>query len=288
MRQEYEKINYDELKKIVQSSDSLVEVTQKLGFDPYYGNTKKNVERLIKRNNISIEHFSTVRRVRDYTTRYEKEKLIIITKNSKTLKEILTELDILPLESNYKTLKKYLQKYEIDYSHIKRYQRKNRIINEKYEESNFKNIIFESSTFREVFKKLGLEEYGNNYGIVHKYIKKYNIDISHFNNKKSIDRLSQINRIPLSEILVENSTYNNGTTIKKRLYEGGLKTPVCEKCGQDEWWHGEKISLILDHINGRHNDNRIENLRIVCPNCEGTLPTHCGKNNKKRRSGGIG
>jgi len=38
------------------------------------------------------------------------------------------------------------------------------------------------------------------------------------------------------------------------------------------------MTLILDHINGTHDDNRLENLRIVCPNCNATLPTHCGKN----------
>lgn len=52
-------------------------------------------------------------------------------------------------------------------------------------------------------------------------------------------------------------------------------------CGQGEEWNGKKMSLILDHINGVHNDNRLENLRIVCPNCNATLDTHCGKNNKK-------
>ena len=40
-------------------------------------------------------------------------------------------------------------------------------------------------------------------------------------------------------------------------------------------WTGKKMSLILDHINGKHNDNRIDNLRIVCPNCNATLETHC-------------
>jgi hypothetical protein len=42
------------------------------------------------------------------------------------------------------------------------------------------------------------------------------------------------------------------------------------------------LSLILDHINGVNNDNRIENIRIVCPNCNATLDTHCGKNKSKK------
>lgn len=44
----------------------------------------------------------------------------------------------------------------------------------------------------------------------------------------------------------------------------------------------KKLSLILDHINGINNDNRLENLRIVCPNCNATLDTHCRKNNKPK------
>ena len=68
--------------------------------------------------------------------------------------------------------------------------------------------------------------------------------------------------------------------MKEKLYEEGLKERVCEICSQNEFWHGKKISLILDHINGNHLDNSLENLRIVCPNCNASLETHCGKNKK--------
>ena len=52
-------------------------------------------------------------------------------------------------------------------------------------------------------------------------------------------------------------------------------------CGQGEIWQGAPLTLILDHINGVRDDNRLENLRIVCPNCAATLPTHCGRSLRK-------
>jgi hypothetical protein len=84
---------------------------------------------------------------------------------------------------------------------------------------------------------------------------------------------------PLDEILIERSTYAR-SNLKARLYAEGLKTPVCELCGQGTLWQGKPMGLILDHVNGVRDDNRLENLRIVCPNCAATLDTHCGRKNR--------
>ena len=82
--------------------------------------------------------------------------------------------------------------------------------------------------------------------------------------------MNKDNKIPLILILVENSTYNR-TDLKRRLYEDGLKEKKCELCGQGEEWNGKHMSLILDHINGVYNDNRIENLMILSPSEHSTL-----------------
>ena len=153
----------------------------------------------------------------------------------------------------------------------------------RWGEEYLKFHIENSKNKSEVLKKIGLKPFTGNYDTLNKYILLYDINITHFtlgfkkNNKP-------VNKISLIEILISGSTYCNTTSLKKRLYKEGLKERKCEKCGQDENWHDEHISLILDHINGVNNDNRIENLRIVCPNCNATLPTHCGKNRNNKSS----
>lgn len=147
---------------------------------------------------------------------------------------------------------------------------------EKYKYDNFKKIIDSSINLIDVCKNLGISKNYGNRQTIKKYIEIYNLDISHF-----YIPTSYINkRLKLNEILVSNSAYRDTTSLKNKLYKEGLKFRKCELCGQDENWNDNHMSLILDHINGVNNDNRIENLRIVCPNCNATLDTHCKGNNK--------
>jgi len=152
----------------------------------------------------------------------------------------------------------------------------------RWEIENLKKVVSESTTKVQVIRKLGLSEDGGNYKTLMKNVNKYEIDISHFH----IDIDSNFNNFQkreLTDILVENSPFNT-THLKERLFKEGLKKRECELCGQDEFWFGSKMALILDHINGVNNDNRFKNLRIVCPNCNATLPTHCtGKRIKKEK-----
>ena len=149
----------------------------------------------------------------------------------------------------------------------------------RYSKEYLITIIYESNSIKEVLEKMGLRAAGGNYRVINEYIKKYDIDISHFleYRKNILCNLHKTQKTNLLEILTENSSFSR-THLKERLFKEGLKERCCELCGQGEEWQGKKMSLILDHINGVHNDNRIENLRIVCPNCNATLDTHAGKN----------
>ena len=82
------------------------------------------------------------------------------------------------------------------------------------------------------------------------------------------------------EVFVEGSTYPRHR-LKERIIKQKLIDYKCHCCGIDATWRGKPMPLILDHINGVNNDNRLENLRFVCSNCDSQLDTYKSRNKKK-------
>lgn len=151
------------------------------------------------------------------------------------------------------------------------------------DKQKFEELVRNCTSYKECIVKLGLSpRCSGNFQTIKKYIKLYNLDISHFKiNNFQIGNVP-FNKLNLDDILVKDS-YTSRHIIKNKLYKEGIKEKVCEICGQDEnWFNGTKIVHILDHINGDAYDNRIENLRIICPNCNSTLDTNCSKNKVRR------
>lgn len=155
----------------------------------------------------------------------------------------------------------------------------------RYTREEAAEAIASSLSFSEALRKLGMRPSGGNHATLKKYATSWRISTAHFDPyAASRPFLGRFPALPLETVLVENSTYNRGN-LKRRLYAEGLKDRRCELCGQGEVWRGKQMALILDHINGVANDNRLENLRIVCPNCAATLDTHCGRNKVRRCDG---
>jgi hypothetical protein len=151
----------------------------------------------------------------------------------------------------------------------------------RYTETEAREAIAASLSYAGALRRLGMVTSGNNWRTLKRYAEHvWAIDVEHFDpwaaQRAALERGRRPAK-PLEEVLVEGSRYSRGL-LKERLYAAGLKQRECELCGQDEEWHGRRMALILDHVNGVGDDNRLANLRIVCPNCAATLDTHCGRN----------
>lgn len=147
-----------------------------------------------------------------------------------------------------------------------------------YQVSNeeFIALVKSSSNYSECLRKLGLSTNGgSSLDVLKRRIQELNCSVNHFEYHKSSNAGI---KTPLKVILVENSSYTNTNALKKRLIKEGLVENKCSICGQLPIWNNQPLVLQLDHINGNNRDNRIENLRLVCPNCHSQTGTYSGKN----------
>lgn len=148
----------------------------------------------------------------------------------------------------------------------------------KSTDKEFINVVKNSNSIREALIKLNLKPAGGNYKCFHLRIKELNLSIDHFIDPKEWNKGKNFGpKRPLEEYL--NGVPIQSHKLKNRLLAEGLKEHKCEYCGIIEW-NGKPAPIELDHINGNHHDNRLENLRILCPNCHAQTDTYRGKNKR--------
>lgn len=154
---------------------------------------------------------------------------------------------------------------------------KRRSIMKSISDEQFSETVKTSQSYSEVCRKLGLRLQGSNYNTLKRRIAKVGADASHFQGRIIS---AQMRTRPLAEVLVADSDYG-GDALKKRLFRTGLLKYQCKICDCTGSWRGEELVLQLDHMNGNHRDNRIENLRILCPNCHSQTKTFGGRRFRK-------
>jgi len=150
----------------------------------------------------------------------------------------------------------------------------------RYTKEKFTQAWLSSKTIGEVARKLGCNHSGGGYLVLRRAAHQLNLPVDHLieYGLNAGPGYNHIKFIPLSEILVENSTYTNIARLKIRLLREGILEAKCyaKDCGLIQW-KGKAISLQLNHINGYKHDHRIENLRLLCPNCHSQTATFAEK-----------
>ena len=149
---------------------------------------------------------------------------------------------------------------------------------DNFSKEQLEEIVNNSTSYKEVLQKLGYKTVGgNNNKTLKSRLEKYNINTSHFkrDSSKKIERTEE-------NVFCINSTTSQA--VLRRWFIKSNNIPYkCSICGINNWL-GKDISLQLDHINGDNHDNRLENLRWLCPNCHSQTETFCGKQTKKNHT----
>ncbi|MFD3945827.1 HNH endonuclease [Streptomyces sp. NPDC058579] len=211
---------------------------------------------------------------------YTRERLAHAAGTSRTLSEALGKLGVDPRSGTRRYVRERMRRLGVDTSHFQ--QEGVRWTREILEEA-----VAESTNMWDVLRRLGVELVGGQHTHISRRIRAYGIDTSHFAPPARTERMrdNRRRRTP-AEILTMDTSAHPLRAQRDRLRSAMLEVGVeerCALCGIEAVWLGEPLPLEVDHVGGDWRDNRIENLRLLCPNCHSTTDTYRGRG--KRRTG---
>ena len=177
----------------------------------------------------------------------------------------------------YRLMIGYLERLGVDHRHlIIADEGRRKVGRARVTDQEFAAVVQASKTVSDVVRTLGGRPSGGMHRWATSRIRALGLDIDHFDRHAWL-RTNPMGgartRTPLAEVLVLGSRFAS-SDVRRRLIAAGLKEARCEGCGLDEW-QGKPLPLELDHINGDHTNNRLENLRILCGNCHSQTETWC-------------
>jgi hypothetical protein len=147
----------------------------------------------------------------------------------------------------------------------------------KFTDYDIIELLNSSISIKKILEKLGYNTNGSaNYKLFKNECEKRNIIIPNYKNNLNVNiKLRYSNE----DVFIENSTYSR-YHLKKRVIKQNLIEYKCVGCDNIGEWNGKDLVLQLEHINGINNDNRLDNLCFLCPNCHTQTNTYAGKQHK--------
>ncbi|MBQ0848741.1 HNH endonuclease [Streptomyces sp. BH-SS-21] len=211
---------------------------------------------------------------------YTKERLEEAARSSRTLSEALGRLGVDPRSGTRRYVHARMKKLGVDTSHFERE-------GARWTREILETAVSASTNMCEVLRRLGLEVVGGHHTHISRRVRAFGIDTSHF---QAPSRRGETRRPRTPEaLLVEQTGAHVRRIPSNRLRRAMTATGVrecCARCGTGPVWRGRPLPLEVDHIDGDWRDNRIGNLRFLCPNCHSTTDGYRGRS-KGRAKGDV-
>ncbi|WP_030983578.1 HNH endonuclease signature motif containing protein [Streptomyces sp. NRRL WC-3744] len=212
---------------------------------------------------------------------YTRERLQEAAHGARTLSEALERLGVDPRSPTRRYVLGRMKKLGVDVSHFERE-------GVKWTRERLEGAVAASTNMCEVLRHLGLEVVGGHHTHISRRIKAYGIDTSHF---QLPTRRGKPWRARTPEALLVEQPAGQARRIPSDRLKWAMtavgRQERCARCGTGPEWRGRPLPLEVDHIDGDWRNNRIENLRFLCPNCHSITDNYRGRGKGRSRGGAV-
>lgn len=220
------------------------------------------------------------------SSKYERAKLAPLVASSHSISDVIRALGLTPNGGNHRMISALIRRYAFNTSHFRHGALVSRV--REIPTDTLARLVEQSTSIAQVLTALALPTEGRAHHELTKRLRALGIDTSHLRGcgwargetaatNATVARIRERVRRPDHEVFVENSPELKGPRLCERLLALGWSY-ACTECGISSW-RGRALVLHVDHRNGIHDDNRLVNLRFLCPNCHSQTDTYC---NRKR------